>query len=59
MLLTPPSRNTMKGVVKSFVAPYLTDEKERIVDLRCSELTSLNEGLIINMDVGYTGAYVL
>ena len=56
MLLTPPSKNTMNDVVKSFVAPYLTDEKERIVDLRCSELKSLNQGLIINMDVGYTGA---
>ena len=56
MLLTPPSRNPMNDIVKSFIVPYLTKEKERIVDSRCAELKNLNERLIINMDVGYTGA---
>jgi hypothetical protein len=32
------------------------EEKEGSVALRCEELRNLNEGLIINMDVGYTGA---
>ena len=56
MLLTPPSRNMLNDLVRSFVKPYLVEEKERIVNLRCDELKNLNEGIIINMDVGYTGA---
>ena len=46
----------MNDIVKSFIVPYLTKEKERIVDSRCAELKNLNERLIINMNVGYTGA---
>ena len=56
LLLTPPSRNLLNDIVKVFVAPYLLAEKERLIDNRCAELKSLNQGLIINMDVGYTGA---
>ena len=56
LLLTPPNRNLLNDLVKVFVAPYLLSEKERLVDLRCLELKNLNQGLIMNMDVGYTGA---
>lgn len=56
MLLTPPSRHVLNLLVHSFVKPYLLREKEKIITLRCEELRSLKEGLIINMDVGYTGA---
>ena len=56
MLITPPSRRVLNDLVKNFVAPYLLEEKEKMVSERCSELLNLNEGLIINMDVGYTGA---
>lgn len=47
MLLTPPSRNMLNDLMKSYVEPYLLNEKE--------ELKSLNEGIIVHMDVGYTG----
>ena len=53
MLLTPPSRRLLNDLVKNFVAPYLSQEKEKLISVRCNELL---EGLIINMDVGYTGA---
>ena len=56
MLLTPPSRRLLNDLVRDFVAPYLIQEKEKIISERCSELMNLNEGLIINMDVRYTGA---
>jgi hypothetical protein len=56
MLLTPPSRRLLNDLVKDFVAPYLLQEKENLISARCNELLSLNEGLIINMDVGYSGA---
>jgi hypothetical protein len=56
MLLTPPSRNMLNDLVSSFVGPYLLKEKERLITERCNELKNLNEGIIINMDVGYTGA---
>jgi hypothetical protein len=56
MLLTPPSRNMLNDLVGSFIKPYLLSEKERIITERCSELKDLNEGIIIHMDVGYTGA---
>ena len=56
MLMTPPSRRLLNDLVKNFVVPYILKEKESLISVRCSELLSLNEGLIINMDVGYTGA---
>ena len=56
MLLTPPSRNMLNDLVKSYVKPYLLNEKEKIISSRFEELKSLNEGIIVNMDVGYTGA---
>jgi hypothetical protein len=56
ILHTPPSRNMLNDLVDSFIKPYLLSEKERIITERCSELKDLNEGIIINMDVGYTGA---
>ena len=56
MLLTPPSRNMLNDLVKSFVMPYLLSEKERLITVRCDELKSLGEGIIVNLDVGYTGA---
>ena len=56
MLLTPPSRRLLNDLVRDFVAPYLIQEKEKIISERCSELMNLNEELIINMDVRYTGA---
>lgn len=56
MLLTPPSRIMLTDLVNSFVKPYLLSEKERIVTVRCDELKSLGEGVIVNMDVGYTRA---
>ena len=56
MLLTPPSRRLLDDLVRNFVAPYLVQEKEKIISDRCRELVDLKEGLIINMDVGYTGA---
>lgn len=56
MLLTPPSRRLLNDLVSNFVAPYLLQVKERLISVRCSELLNLNEGLIISMDVGYTGA---
>ena len=56
MLLTPPSRNLLNELVTKFVKPYLLGEKEKIISARCEELRNLGEDLIINMDVGYTGA---
>lgn len=56
MSLTPPSKNYLTDLVKGFVTPYLVKDKERIVIARCEELRNLNEALITNMDVGYTGA---
>ena len=56
MLLTPPSRNMLNDLVKSFVKPYLIQEKEKIISNRCEEIRALKEGIIVNMDVGYTGA---
>jgi hypothetical protein len=56
MLLTPPSRNMLNDLVSSFVKPYLLKEKENIISIRCETLKGLREGLIVNMDVGYTGA---
>jgi hypothetical protein len=32
------------------------NEKEKMISSRFEELKSLNEGIIVNMDVGYTGA---
>ena len=56
MLLTPPSHNMLNDLVRSFVMPYLLSEKERLITVRCDELKSLGEGIIVNLDVGYTGA---
>lgn len=56
MLLTPPSRRALNDLIGHFVEPYLLREKEKLIQIRCDELANLNEGLIINMDVGYTGA---
>ena len=56
MLLTPPSRPMLNDLVKSFVGPYILKEKEEIINTRIKELKELNDGIIINMDVGYTGA---
>jgi hypothetical protein len=46
----------LNDLVSSFVKPYLLKEKENIISIRCEELKGLREGLIVNMDVGYTGA---
>ena len=56
MLLVPPSRPMLNDLVKSFVSPYLLQKKEQIINMRCGELRGLGDGIIINMDVGYTGA---
>ena len=56
MLLMLNNRNMLNNLVNSFVKPYLLSEKESIVTMRCDELMSLGEGVIVNMDVGYTGA---
>ena len=56
MLLAPPSRRALNDRIGHFVEPYLLRKKEKLIQIRCDELANLNEGLIINMNVGYTGA---
>ena len=56
MLFTPPSHNMLNDLVKCFVQTYLLSEKERIITMRCDKLKSLGVGIIVDMDVGYTGA---
>ena len=42
--------------MKSFVGPYILREKEDIINTRIKEMKELNDGIIINVDVGYEGA---
>ena len=46
----------LNDLVKSFVSPYFLQKNEQIINVRCDNLRGLGDGIIINMDVGYTGA---
>ena len=56
MLLTPPSRNLLKEIIKFVVDPYLIREKERIVGEACRNIRVSGVSPVLCMDVGHSSA---
>lgn len=56
MLLTPPSRNLLKEIIRTVIDPYLVSEKQRIVEAACREIRDSGLSPILCMDVGHSSA---
>ena len=56
MMLTPPSRNLLKDIMKLVVDPYLLIEKDRLVQEACGTIRDSGVSPVLCMDVGHSSA---
>ena len=56
MMLTPPSRNLLKEIIRVVIDPYLIGEKTRLITEACSNIRHSDSSPILCMDVGYSSA---
>lgn len=56
MMLTPPSKNLLKDIIKVVIDPYLVTKKCQIIADACTDLRSLSDSIILCMDVGHSSA---
>lgn len=56
MMLTPPSRNLLKDIIKLVIDPYLINEKDRLIKESCGNIRDAGLSPILCMDVGHSSA---
>ena len=56
MMLTPPSRNLLKEIIRVVIDPYLIGEKTRLITEACSNIRHSDSSPILCMDVGHSSA---
>ena len=56
MMLTPPSRNLLKDIIKLVIDPYLIEEKNRLITEACGSIRDAGLSPILCMDVGHSSA---
>ena len=56
MMLTPPSRNLLKDIIRLVIDPYLTREKDRLIREACFKIREAGISPILCMDVGHSSA---
>ena len=56
MMLTPPSRNLLKEIIRLVVDPYLIGEKARLIKEACRSIRDADSSPILCMDVGHSSA---
>jgi hypothetical protein len=56
MMLTPPSRNLLKDIIKLVIDPYLVAAKDRLIKDACANIHDAGLSPILCMDVGHSSA---